>query len=167
MLERAVAALKEGEEIDILDDPYDHIDIELNIPALIPDDYMFDVYTRLTFYKRMNNFKQTEDLDHIKVELIDRFGPLPDQAQNLFHVLKIKHKGKALNIKSIVMNEDFADIKFNQHSPEFYAKLIQLVQKKPDTFKPLPNDGLRYSGDFMHAPERIDAIHHLFDILQS
>ncbi len=167
MLERAVAALKNGDDIDVLDDPYDHIDIELNIPALIPDDYMFDVYTRLTFYKRMNNFKKPADLDEIKVELIDRFGPLPEQADNLFHVLKIKHKAKAINIKSLVMNEEYADIKFNQHSPEFYAKLIKLVQNKPDTFKPLPNDGLRYFGDFLLAAERIDAIHHLFDILQS
>ncbi len=167
MLERAVTALKNGEEIDILDDPYDHIDVELNIPALIPEDFMFDVYTRLTFYKRMNNFKKPEDLDEIKVELIDRFGPLPEQAENLFHVLKIKHKAKALNIKTVVMNEEYADIKFTSHSPEFYAKLIKLIQGKPDTFKPLPNDGLRYFGEFIQAAERIDAIHHLFDILQS
>ncbi len=166
MLERAVTALKNGEDIDILDDPHDHIDVELNIPALIPEDFMYDVYTRLTFYKRMNNFKDPAELDEIKVELIDRFGPLPEQAENLFHVLKIKHKAKRHNIKSIVMNEEYADIKFNQHSPEFYARLIQLVQKKPDTFKPLPNDGLRYSGDFIQAAQRIDAIHHLFDILQ-
>ncbi len=167
MLERAVEALKNGEEIDLLNDEINHIDVELNIPALIPEDYIFDVFTRLIFYKRMNNFKQVNDLDDIKVELIDRFGPLPEQSQNLFYVLKIKHKAQALNIKSIVMNEEYADIKFNAHTPEFYAQLIQLVQCKPDTFKPLPNDGLRYSGDFMHAPQRIDAIHHLFDILQS
>ncbi|MCX7553417.1 transcription-repair coupling factor [Marinicella sp. S1101] len=167
MLDRAVTALKNGEDIDVLDDPYDHIEIELNIPSLIPDDYMFDVYTRLTFYKRMNNFKDPSELDDLKVELVDRFGPLPEQTENLFHVLRIKHKAKSHNIKSIVMNEDYADIKFNQHSPEFYARLIQLVQKKPDTFRPLPNDGLRYSGEFMQASERIDAIHHLFDILQA
>ena len=106
-------------------------------------------------------------MDEIKVELIDRFGPLPEQAENLFHVLKIKLKAKALNIKSVVMNEEYADLKFNSHSPEFYAKLIKLVQNKPDTYKPLPNDGLRYSGDFLQAAERIDAIYHLFDILQA
>ncbi len=167
MLERAVTALKNGEEIDILEDPYDHVDVELNIPALIPESYIFDVYTRLTFYKRMNNFKQPADLDEIKVELIDRFGPMPEAADNLFHVLRIKHKAKALNIKSVVMNEEYADIKFNNHSPEFYAMLIKLVQSKPDSYRPLPNDGLRYSGEFSQAAERIDAIHHLFDILQT
>ncbi len=167
MLERAVEALKNGEEIDLLNDASNHIDIELNIPALIPDDYMFDVFTRLTFYKRMNNCTRVEDLEHLKVELIDRFGPLPEACQNLFHVLKLKHKAQALNIKSVVMNEEYADLKFNHYSPEFYAQLIKLIQSKPDTFKPLPNDGLRYAGDFPDAAQRIDAIHHLFDILQA
>jgi len=167
MLERAVNALKNGEEIDILDESQDHIDIELNIPALIPDDYVFDVFTRLTFYKRMNNCQTIEALDDIKVELIDRFGPLPEAAQNLFHVLKIKLKAKQLKIKSLVMNEDAADIKFNQYSPDFYAQLIKLVQSKPDTYKPLPGDGLRYLGEFTEAADRIDAIHQLFDILQA
>ena len=143
------------------------IDIELNIPALIPDDYVFDVFTRLTFYKRMNNCQTIEALDDIKVELIDRFGPLPEAAQNLFHVLKIKLKAKQLKIKSLVMNEDAADIKFNQYSPDFYAQLIKLVQSKPNTYKPLPGDGLRYLGEFTEAADRIDAIHQLFDILQA
>jgi len=167
MLERAVTALKNGEEIDILDDESNHIDIELNIPALIPDEYIYDVFTRLTFYKRMNNAKNSEALDELKVELIDRFGPMPDQAQNLFHVLKLKQKAYKLNIKSLLMNEEYADIKFTKQSDELFNKLIQLLQKQPEKFNPLPQNGLRYLGDFLLAEQRIDAIHHLFDILQS
>lgn len=166
MLERAVEALKSGQDIDILEDPHDHIDIELNIPALIPEDYLFDVFTRLTFYKRMNNAKHPDELDDIRVELIDRFGALPESAQNLFHVLKIKHKAKSLNIRSIVMNEEQADLKFNPQSDAFYAQLIRLIQQQPDRYKPLPEDGLRFLGEFHEAAERIDAIHHLFDILR-
>jgi len=167
MLERAVTALKNGEEIDILNDESKHVDIELNIPALIPDSYIYDVYTRLTFYKRMNNAKTLTDLDEIKVELIDRFGVLPEQANNLFHVLKFKQKAQKLHIKSLLMNEEYADVKFFKQSDAFFNKLIQLLQKQPEQFKPLPQDGLRYLGDFTHAEQRIDAIHHLFDILQS
>jgi len=167
MLERAVEALKNGADIDILDDPADHIDIELNIPALIPEDYIFDVFTRLTFYKRMNNNMAPTELDDIRVELIDRFGPLPEQAQNLFQVLKIKHKAKPLNIRTILMNEEQADLKFNDQSDAFYAQLIRLIQQQPDQFKPLPGDGLRYLGEFDLAADRIDAIHQLFDILRS
>lgn len=167
MLERAVEALKNGEEIDILSEDATHIDIELNIPALLPESYIFDVYTRLTLYKRMNNAKTREALDEIKVELIDRFGQLPEPAQNLLHVLNIKLKAKKLNIASLVMNEEFADLKFKTFSPIFYAQLIKLIQANPSTYRPLPNDGLRLMGDFDLAEQRIDAIHQLFDILQS
>ncbi|WP_223788503.1 transcription-repair coupling factor [Marinicella meishanensis] len=167
MLERAVAALKSGEDIDILDDPQDHIDIELNIPALIPEDYIFDVFTRLTFYKRMNNAKNPDELDDIRVELIDRFGPLPEAAQNLFQVLKIKHKAQALKIRAIVMNEEQADLKFSQQDDQFYVRLIHLIQQQPQQFKPLPQDGLRFTGEFDEAAARIDAIHQLFDILRT
>ncbi|WP_154222065.1 transcription-repair coupling factor [Marinicella rhabdoformis] len=167
MLERAVDALKNGEEIDILSEDATHIDIELNIPALLPESYIFDVYTRLTLYKRMNNAKTREALDEIKVELIDRFGQLPEAAQNLLHVLNIKLKAKQLNIASLVMNEEFADLKFKTFSPTFYAQLIKLIQSNPGTYKPLPNDGLRLLGEFDLAEQRIDAIHQLFDILQS
>ncbi len=167
MLERAVEALKNGEEIDILSEDATHIDIELNIPALLPESYIFDVYTRLTLYKRMNNAKTREALDEIKVELIDRFGQLPEAAQNLLHVLNIKLKAKGLNIASLVMNEEYADLKFKTFSPTFYAQLIKLIQANPKTYRPLPNDGLRLMGEFDLAEQRIDAIHHLFDILAS
>lgn len=165
MLERAVEALKKGEEIDILSEDVNHIDIELNIPALLPEDYIFDVYTRLTLYKRMNNAKTRASLDEIKVELIDRFGPLPDPALNLFHVLAIKLKARQMNLKSLIMNDEQADLKFNAVTPEFFKMLIKLVQSQPDRYRPLPGDGLRLVGEFDLAEERIDAIHQLFDIL--
>jgi len=167
MLERAVEALKKGEDIDLLNEDQQHIDIELNIPALIPEDYVFDVFTRLTFYKRMNNARTPAALDDIKVELIDRFGPIPEAANHLFYVLKFKLRAKQLNIQSLVMNEEFADVKFRQQDEAFFARLIQLIQLQPQTFKPLPNNGLRYLGDFQLAEQRVDATHHLFDILHT
>ncbi|MCF6300107.1 MAG: transcription-repair coupling factor, partial [Proteobacteria bacterium] len=166
LLERAVEALKNGEEIDILDHDKQHVEIELNIPALIPDEYIFDVFTRLTIYKRMNNASNQDQLDEVKVELIDRFGLLPEQTLNLFQVLSIKLKAQELNIRSIIMNEDYANIQFNHCEPEFFAKLIALVQQKPNTYRPLPNNGLRLCGEFFTAEERIDAIYQTFVILR-
>ncbi|KAA3643788.1 MAG: transcription-repair coupling factor [Proteobacteria bacterium] len=166
MLERAVSALKKGEDIDLLADDDSHIDVELNIPALIPEDYIFDVYTRLTFYKRMNNAKNTDSLDNIRAELVDRFGPLPDYAVNLFHVLKIKLKAVKLHITRLIMTEDHADFKFSHPDESFYATLIKLLQTEPQRFKPLPDNGLRYVGEFETAEQRIDAVYQLFDILQ-
>lgn len=165
MLERAVEALKKGEDIDLMADDDSHIDVELNIPALIPEDYIFDVYTRLTFYKRMNNAKDSEALDNIRAELVDRFGPLPEHAINLFHVLKIKLRAIKLHIIRLIASEEHVDLKFNHPDESFYAGLIKLLQTEPQRFKPLPDNGLRYAGDFETAEQRIDAVYQLLDIL--
>ena len=165
LLDRAVQALKDGEEIDILDDADKQIEIELNIPALIPEDYIFDVFTRLTLYKKMNNAKSVENLDQLRVELIDRFGQVPDGTHNLFQILKLKLLAPRHHIKSIVMNEDFASIRFHEHTQALAAKLIQLVQKQPTVYKPLPDNGLKMLGEFTLAEQRIDAVKQLFDIL--
>ena len=79
LLGRAVAALREGREPD-LTDPFTHgPEIELGLPALIPEDYMPDVHMRLVHYKRIANARSEVDLDELKVELIDRFGLLPER----------------------------------------------------------------------------------------
>lgn len=165
MLERAVDALKKGEDIDLMADDDNHIDVELNIPALIPEDYIFDVYTRLTFYKRMNNAKDTDSLDNIRAELVDRFGPLPEHAVNLFHVLKIKLRAVKGHITRLIATEDHVDLKFNHPEESFYTGLIKLLQTEPQRFKPLPDNGLRYVGDFETAEQRIDGVYQLIETL--
>lgn len=165
MLERAVAALKQGQEIDILAEDESHIDIELNIPALLPENYIFDVFTRLTLYKRMNNAKNRQQLDELKIEIIDRFGSIPEAANNLFHILNIKLKAKKLKLKSLLMTDEHADLKFQNPDTNFFKLLISLIQSQPDKYRPLPNDGLRLLGDFPLAEQRIDEVYRLFDAL--
>src|SRR3546814_1529355 len=83
LLERAVRSLKQG-KIPDLDASHSHgAQIELHIPALIPDDYLPDVHTRLTLYKRIASARDGEALRELQVEMIDRFGLLPAPAKNL------------------------------------------------------------------------------------
>ena len=90
LLSRAVAALKAG-EIPELDQPLDRsIKIDLGVPALLPEDYVSDIHTRLVLYKRIASAKTTDNLDDLKIELIDRFGLLPEFAKNLFQVTQLK-----------------------------------------------------------------------------
>ena len=77
LLERAVAALKSGKQAD-LERPLDAgPEVELHLPALIPEDYVPDVHLRLMLYKRIASTPTREELDELKVEMIDRFGPIP------------------------------------------------------------------------------------------
>ena len=84
LLDRAVRALKSGKVPDFdLTSEHD-AEVELHIPALIPDDYLADVHARLTLYKRIASARDTDALRELQVEMIDRFGLLPDSVKNLF-----------------------------------------------------------------------------------
>ncbi len=90
LLERAVEALKSGKETD-LEAPLDHGPvIELGVPALLPEDYMPDVHMRLIQYKRIASAEDSEALRELQVEMIDRFGLLPDPAKTLFRIAELR-----------------------------------------------------------------------------
>ncbi|MFS1459619.1 TRCF domain-containing protein [Vibrio splendidus] len=86
MLEQAVEALKEGREPSLDDLLREQTEIEMRLPALLPDDYIPDINTRLSTYKRIASVSDTDELAELKVELIDRFGLLPDATKNLLSV---------------------------------------------------------------------------------
>ncbi len=81
LLENAVDALKAGREPSLEDLTSQQTEVELRMPSLLPDDFIPDVNTRLSFYKRIASAKTENELEEIKVELIDRFGLLPDPAR--------------------------------------------------------------------------------------
>ncbi|MFK5289069.1 TRCF domain-containing protein, partial [Glaesserella parasuis] len=84
LLENAVKALQEGREPTLDEITQQQVDIELRVPALLPDDYLPDVNMRLSFYKRIASAESDEALKDLKIELIDRFGLLPEATKNLF-----------------------------------------------------------------------------------
>ncbi len=81
LLDRAVRALKSGKVPDFdLASEHD-AEVELHVPALIPDDYLADVHARLTLYKRIASARDTDGLRELQVEMIDSFGLLPDSGE--------------------------------------------------------------------------------------
>src|SRR5690606_8383003 len=101
LLERAVEALKKG-EVPELDAPLDRgTEIELKVPALLPSDYMPDVHMRLVLYKRIASAPDQAALDELQVEMIDRFGLLPEAAKNLFRLAELRQMALPLGIQKI------------------------------------------------------------------
>lgn len=162
LLERAVEALNNDEEPELDDLSIHETEVELNIPALLPDDYIYDVYLRLTFYKRLSQCENTDEVKDLRVELIDRFGLLPDQANNLFDIKILQLKSKAFDIKSISINQHGGTVKFDTKSDEILRKLITLIQTKYQDYKPAPNDAIRITGEFKQTEHRFEAIEKLF-----
>ncbi len=158
LLDRAVEALKSGRQPE-LDRPLDHgTEIDLGIPALLPDDYLPDVHTRLIQYKRIASAESADELRELQVEMIDRFGLLPDQAKNLFHVTELKLHATPLGIRKIEMGDSVGRVHFVAEPDIDPMKIIHLIQAQPNAYRMDGQDKLRITGDFPNAEARIAAI---------
>ncbi|MGB3726722.1 MAG: transcription-repair coupling factor [Glaciecola sp.] len=134
MLEAAVKALKEGKEPSLHDTLGKQTEIELRVPALLPEDYIGDVNMRLAMYKKLANCSTDEEVDDFQIELIDRFGLLPQSAKNLVHVATVKLQAASIGINKIEANELGGTIEFNQDATIDPGFLIGLIQKQPKKF---------------------------------
>jgi transcription-repair coupling factor (superfamily II helicase) len=165
LLERAVDALKAGKEPE-LDRPLDHgTEIDLGIPALLPDDYLPDVHTRLIQYKRIASAANPEELHELQVEMIDRFGLLPEQTKNLFRITELKLKATPLGILKIEMGDSGGRIKFTSEPNIDPMKVITLIQTQSRTYKMDGQDKLRIIQDMLDTESRFAAVELLLDKL--
>ncbi len=133
MLEQAVEALKSGKEPSLDDLLREQTEVELRIPALLPDDYIPDINTRLSMYKQIASVADSDELTELKVELIDRFGKLPDAALNLLAIADLKLDAARLKIRKIEAHEKGGYIEFYPNAdinPMFLVKLLQSQPKK-------------------------------------
>ncbi len=166
MLEVAVEALKEGKEPSLSDTLGDQIEAELRIPALLPDDYIPDVNMRLSMYKKLAGCKTQEEIDDYQIELIDRFGLLPQAAKNLVHLSELKLQAKVLGINKIEANELGGSIEFTENTQINPGYLIKLIQQQPRKFKFDGPQRLKFMHKTQANQERLTFINNLMDTLQ-
>jgi len=158
LLERAVAALKEGKEPE-LDKPLMHgTEIDLGVPALIPDDYLPDVHSRLQLYKRIANASNIEELDELQVEMIDRFGLLPEQSRNLFLVTQLKLLATPLGIDKIELGAQGGRITFVPEPNIDPMQIINLLQTRPQEFRLDGQERLKVIKDFPDVTSRAEFV---------
>jgi len=165
LLERAVNALKSGKEPE-LDRPLDHgAEIDLGIPALLPDDYLPDVHTRLIQYKRIASAENDDELRELQVEMIDRFGLLPEQTKNLFRVTELKLRATPLGIIKIELGDSGGRIHFVAEPNIDPMKIITLIQTQSKTYRMDGQDKLRVIKDLPDSESRFSAVDQLLDSL--
>ena len=135
MLEKATKAIQKGKTPNF-DAPLSlTAEINLHMPALIPDDYLGDVHQRLLFYKRISNTDTQEKLDNIRMELIDRFGVPPQSVKQLFAVHQVRLKAETLGITKIDLGANGGNIEFSQDTPVQAMSIIQMMQKQPTYYR--------------------------------
>ncbi|MFN3587093.1 MAG: transcription-repair coupling factor, partial [Moraxellaceae bacterium] len=166
MLERAVKAIRAGKTPN-LDAPLElATEVNLRISALIPDDYLPDVHNRLVLYKRISNAKSTEALDEMQVEMIDRFGLLPDPVKNLFAVTALKLAAEQLGIHKIDAGPAGGRLEFSPETKVDPMRLVKLIQAQPRRYKLEGADKLRFMLPSDDAAQRIEVVRTVLGALQ-
>jgi transcription-repair coupling factor (superfamily II helicase) len=151
LLARAVRAIKSG-KLD--DQPFgrSECEVDLGASALIPEDYVPDVHTRLTLYKRIAEAASGTELDELKVEMIDRFGLLPAQTERLFDAARLRTVAAPLGITRIRVGSRSATLDFNAQPKIDSMRLIKLIQSQPKTYRLEGQKRLHFHSN-LEAPE--------------
>ncbi len=158
LLERAVAALKSGKLPDTESPLAQSTEVDLGIPSLLPADYVADVHTRLVLYKRISNADSTENLDELRVELINRFGLLPDAAKYLFHTTEFKLICQQLGVTRLQAGASGGRIIFDEKPNIDPSLLIDLIQKQSSEFGFDGKNTLKFKSELDEPEHRIEYI---------
>ncbi|WP_145581850.1 transcription-repair coupling factor [Yersinia vastinensis] len=161
LLESAVDALKEGREPSLEDLTSNQTEIEMRMPVLLPEDFIPDVNVRLSFYKRIASARNETELYELKVELIDRFGKLPDAARYLLHTAQLRQQAQSLGIKRIEGNERGGFIEFGDKNKVDPVYLIGLLQRQPQIYRLEGPTKLKFMQDLSDRTQRLKFISEL------
>ncbi|KAB0548861.1 transcription-repair coupling factor [Pseudomonas argentinensis] len=165
MLERAVKSIRKGEQPN-LDQPLGGgPEINLRVPALIPEDYLPDVHARLILYKRIANASDEDGLKELQVEMIDRFGLLPEPTKNLVRITLLKLQAERLGIKKIDAGPQGGRIEFAAETPVDPLTLIKLIQSAPNRYKFEGATLFRFSVPMERPEERFNTLEALLERL--
>ena len=163
MLSEAVRCLKNGQEPDLLSPLNVTTDINLHAPALLPDDYCGDVHLRLSFYKKLATAKNTDQVDALLEEIVDRFGKLPAQAQTLIDVHRLRVIAKPYGVLKVDAAPGVINITFKKNPPIEMIKIIELIQKNKH-IKLAGNEKLRIERELPEVKDRAQMVR---DILRA
>ena len=158
MLEQAVEALKNGKEPTLDNLLQQQSEVDLKFPALLPDDFIPDVNIRLSMYKRIASAKTLAELDDLQVELIDRFGLLPDASKNLFALQTVKLKATELGIQKIEANPKGGFFEFTSHTKVNPTFIIGLIQSNPSVYRMEGANKLKFMIEEKNGQERLKLV---------
>jgi transcription-repair coupling factor (superfamily II helicase) len=165
MLEHAVAALQSGQE-PALDRPLAAAtEIELHVPALLPEDYVADVHLRLALYQRIAA-ADLPALEDMTAELIDRFGALPEPASNLLRLARLRLRARAIGIRRLDLASAGGSAHFEERNQVDPQRLLPMLQRRGSEYRLEGPLKLRISRQFATAAARFEFADALLTQLQ-
>jgi len=165
LLEQAVEALKSGKQPELALSLEAGVEVNLQAPALIPEDYLPDIHARLVLYKRIASTETLEELRALKIEMIDRFGLFPEAVKALFAVTEIKQQASHLGLKKIEFGAAGGRIVFSKKANINPEKLIMLIQTQAQCYQLDGMEKLKITKNFKENEEKVDFIKQLLSQL--
>ncbi len=165
MLEQTIKLMKAGKQLNIDKPLQESTEINLRIPALIPDDYLHDVHLRLLMYKRIANALSNAELRELKFEMIDRFGLLPEIVNFLFAVTELKLEAEKLGIGKIEANVKTGKMHFKSDTRVDPYLLVNLVQEQTGVYSLSGGNELKFSHDQTDPHDRLEFVRNTLSLL--
>lgn len=165
MLEAAVQSLKSGQEPSLEPTIQQGIEINLHLSAFIPENYVPDVHSRLTIYKRLANCETSSQIQDLKAELVDRFGLLPEVTQQLFAIAQLKLRAISLGIQKIEIIGQYGYLHFVEKPHIDPKKIVALIQKQSKNYQLQGGTILRFRLQTEETNQRIRLVHQVLDAL--
>jgi transcription-repair coupling factor (superfamily II helicase) len=153
MLEEAVASMKEGGDADVTDQWSPAINLGASV--MIPEEYVADLNVRMSLYRRLAGIETRDDIDAFAAELIDRFGPLPDEVKHLFEIVAIKQLAKAAGVEKIDAGPKGGTVAFRGNSFANPVALIKFINQHSGTMKVRPDQKIVVSRDWPTPESRL------------
>jgi transcription-repair coupling factor (superfamily II helicase) len=167
LLQRAVESLKSDLPIDFDRPIMRASEVDFHVPALIPEAYIPDIHRRLIEYKRIASAADDQGLREIQIELIDRFGLLPEPLKHLFRITRIKLQTLTMGIEKIDVGEKQGKILFNSQPRIEPMRIIELIQSEPDKYRFDGKQTLRFNCQSGELEARFNQVENLLDQLKS
>jgi transcription-repair coupling factor (superfamily II helicase) len=156
MLEEAITEAKMGGRADELRRDEFSPTITVDVPVMIPEDYVPDLDLRMGLYRRINELENPEQIESFAAELIDRFGKLPEPTENLIRLIEVKLNAKKACVAKIETGPRGAVVTFHNDTPPDVPALLGYVQKIGETAKLRPDSKLVIARDWAHPKQRLN-----------
>ena len=161
-IERAIAELKGDEWHDDINP-----EININLPAFLPGDYVIDTDVRLSLYRRLSSLFEKSELDEMMKEIQDRFGPLPQEAQNLLGLMSIRLVLKNMGIIRLDVEPNSITLNFSQDTPLDPENIVQLTSARRGRFHFLSQTKLRINIGPLSFPKDLSKVKDIVESLTS
>jgi len=155
MLERTIDEMR---GVEVLPEVQSHINLRVSVK--IPTDYIPDENQRLSSYKRISSIRTYSEIEQLRNELEDRYGPVPPEVESLMEYVRLRLVSEKILVQSIERERDGIAIKFNERTPVHPQKLVELVSSNPEVSM-TPNGVLKVHSAGMAQGEIFSSIRSL------